>query len=64
MRKVLRHIQYGCRVTRVNVYFLPGFTAMHWLQTIATFQIFLNFRNSQIQLINYFVWLFLRRNGA
>ena len=35
-------------MTRVNVYFLPGFIAMHWLQIIATFQIFLNFRNSQI----------------
>lgn len=33
---------------RFNVYFLPGFTAMHWLQIIATFQIFLNCRKSQI----------------
>ena len=31
-----------------NVYFLPGFSAMHWLQIMATFQIFLNFRKSQI----------------
>ena len=33
---------------RFNVYFLPGFSAMHWLQIMATFQIFLNFRKSQI----------------
>ena len=33
---------------RFNVYFLPGFTAMLWLQIIATFQIFLNCRKSQI----------------
>ena len=33
---------------RFNVYFLPSLTAMHWLQIIATSQIFLNFRKSQI----------------
>ena len=42
-----------------NVYFLPGFSAMHWLQIMATFQIFLNFRKSQIHakkiiLFDYF----------
>ena len=44
---------------RFNVYFLPGFTAMYWLQIIATFQIFLNFRKSQMHakkiiLFDYF----------
>ena len=31
-----------------NVYFLLGFSTMHWLQIMATFQVLLNFRKSQI----------------
>jgi len=34
---------------RFNVYFLLGFTAMHWLQIIAPFLVFLNLRKRQVQ---------------
>ena len=46
---------------RFNVYFLPGFTAIHWLQIIATFQIFLNVRKSQIQAKKLFCLIILER---
>jgi len=49
---------------RFSVYFLPGFTAMHWLQIIATFQIFLNFRKSQIHAKKFFCLIIFKEKWS
>ena len=49
---------------RFNVYFLPGFSAMHWLQIMGTFQIFLILEKAKYTLKKLFCLIIFKEKWS